>query len=108
MEAKPKGHTLTGVETQSGKYLDGLPKFNPALARPASEPKISQRDFGPVLESQLGTNFGDVLTFLETWRFDGGGEGEGVYDIRQRMEHLDEDLSCRTVADRLASFGAPC
>jgi type I restriction enzyme, R subunit len=23
--AKPKGHTLTGVETQSGKYLDGLP-----------------------------------------------------------------------------------
>ena len=28
VEAKPKGHTLTGVETQSGKYLDGLP---PAL-----------------------------------------------------------------------------
>src|SRR5438045_904247 len=25
IEAKPKGHTLTGVETQSSKYLDGLP-----------------------------------------------------------------------------------
>jgi type I restriction enzyme R subunit len=25
VEAKPEGHTLTGVETQSGKYLDGLP-----------------------------------------------------------------------------------
>jgi type I restriction enzyme, R subunit len=25
VEAKPKGHTLTGVETQPGKYLDGLP-----------------------------------------------------------------------------------
>jgi type I restriction enzyme, R subunit len=25
VEAKPKGHTLTGVETQSGKYLEGLP-----------------------------------------------------------------------------------
>jgi len=25
VEAKPKGHTLSGVETQSGKYLDGLP-----------------------------------------------------------------------------------
>ncbi len=25
VEAKPKGHTLTGVETQSGKYLDGHP-----------------------------------------------------------------------------------
>ncbi len=25
VEAKSKGHTLTGVETQSGKYVDGLP-----------------------------------------------------------------------------------
>ena len=25
VEAKPEGHSLTGVETQSGKYLDGLP-----------------------------------------------------------------------------------
>ncbi|HUG71699.1 MAG TPA: type I restriction-modification enzyme R subunit C-terminal domain-containing protein [Pirellulaceae bacterium] len=25
IEAKPEGHTLTGVETQSGKYSDGLP-----------------------------------------------------------------------------------
>jgi type I restriction enzyme, R subunit len=25
IEAKPEGHTLTGVETQSGKYKDGLP-----------------------------------------------------------------------------------
>src|SRR5579872_599173 len=25
VEAKPAGHTLTGVETQTGKYLDGLP-----------------------------------------------------------------------------------
>jgi type I restriction enzyme, R subunit len=29
VEAKPKGHTLTGVETQSGKYLDGLPEKLP-------------------------------------------------------------------------------
>jgi type I restriction enzyme R subunit len=29
IEAKPKGHTLSGVETQSGKYLDGLPKGLP-------------------------------------------------------------------------------
>jgi type I restriction enzyme R subunit len=25
VEAKPVGHTLTGVETQSGKYAEGLP-----------------------------------------------------------------------------------
>jgi len=26
VEAKPEGHTLTGVETQSAKYTEGLPK----------------------------------------------------------------------------------
>jgi len=25
VEAKPEGHTLTGVETQSSKYVEGLP-----------------------------------------------------------------------------------
>src|SRR3954468_25060728 len=34
VEAKPKGHTLTGVETQSGKYLDGLPKTLPSYRLP--------------------------------------------------------------------------
>jgi len=30
IEAKPEGHTLTGVEIQSAKYLEGLPKGFPA------------------------------------------------------------------------------
>jgi len=34
VEAKPKGHTLTGVETQSGKYLDGLPTGLPNYRLP--------------------------------------------------------------------------
>jgi type I restriction enzyme R subunit len=34
VEAKPVGHTLTGVETQSGKYLAGLPKNLPAYRLP--------------------------------------------------------------------------
>jgi type I restriction enzyme, R subunit len=34
VEAKPKGHTLTGVETQSGKYLDGLPEKLPNYRLP--------------------------------------------------------------------------
>jgi type I restriction enzyme R subunit len=34
VEAKPEGHTLTGVETQSGKYLDGLPKNLPHYRLP--------------------------------------------------------------------------
>src|ERR1700709_169957 len=34
VEAKPEGHTLTGVETQSGKYKDGLPKNLPHFRLP--------------------------------------------------------------------------
>ncbi len=34
VEAKPEGHTLTGVETQSGKYLDGLSDRLPAHRLP--------------------------------------------------------------------------
>jgi hypothetical protein len=34
VEAKPIGHTLTGVETQSGKYLDGLPAGLPNYRLP--------------------------------------------------------------------------
>jgi type I restriction enzyme R subunit len=34
VEAKPEGHTLTGVETQSGKYLIGLPTGLPHYRLP--------------------------------------------------------------------------
>jgi type I restriction enzyme, R subunit len=34
VEAKPEGFTLTGVETQSDKYLKGLPPTLPAYRRP--------------------------------------------------------------------------
>ena len=34
VEAKPEGHTLKGVETQSGKYLEGLPKTLPHYRLP--------------------------------------------------------------------------
>ena len=34
VEAKPEGHTLTGVESQSGKYGDGLPDTLPDYVRP--------------------------------------------------------------------------
>ena len=34
VEAKPEGHTLTGVESQSGKYGDGLPESLPYYVRP--------------------------------------------------------------------------
>jgi type I restriction enzyme, R subunit len=34
IEAKPEGHTLTGVETQSTKYTDGLPPDLPCCRKP--------------------------------------------------------------------------
>ncbi len=34
VEAKPAGHTLTGVEIQSDKYRKGLPDSLPAWSRP--------------------------------------------------------------------------
>ena len=34
VEAKPAGHTLTGVESQSGKYSDGLPDTLPTHSKP--------------------------------------------------------------------------
>src|ERR1700692_3911797 len=34
IEAKPEGHNLTGVETQSAKYLDGLPNNLPNFRLP--------------------------------------------------------------------------
>jgi type I restriction enzyme, R subunit len=34
VEAKPEGHTLTGVETQSAKYTEGLPPTLPAHRLP--------------------------------------------------------------------------
>jgi quinoprotein glucose dehydrogenase len=40
----------------------------------------------------------------ETWRFDGGGPGWGVYDIRHMYERLDDDLSSKTVEQRMANL----
>jgi glucose/arabinose dehydrogenase/mono/diheme cytochrome c family protein len=48
--------------TMDAAYLASLPKFDPALAK-AGEVAPTQRDFGPVLESQLGSKISDALTF---------------------------------------------
>jgi glucose/arabinose dehydrogenase len=44
-------------------YLDSLPKFDPSLAKAQAGSRARQSDYGPVLESQLGTNIVDALTF---------------------------------------------
>src|ERR1700681_876605 len=47
IEAKPKGHTLTGVETQSGKYLVGLP---PGLPNHRLPPPFAYESTGEVTQ----------------------------------------------------------
>ncbi len=50
---------------ESGSSLSGFAsRFDPGLAMlSAAATKVRQCDFGPVLESQLGTNCSDALTF---------------------------------------------
>ncbi|MEZ6063684.1 MAG: hypothetical protein R3C19_25325 [Planctomycetaceae bacterium] len=38
IEAKPEGHSLTGVEIQSAKYTSGLPKTVPHYSLPLPSP----------------------------------------------------------------------
>ena len=40
----------------------------------------------------------------ETFRFDGGGAGMGVYDIRQMYDRLDTDLASKTVEQRMEAL----
>jgi type I restriction enzyme R subunit len=57
VQAKPKGHTLSGVETQSGKSLDGLPRALPNDRLPlpfASESTGEVTQFTTTLEPHAG------------------------------------------------------
>src|SRR5581483_6403717 len=44
------------------RYLDSLPRFDPGVARAMDARKLPSCDFGPALESALGTNVADALT----------------------------------------------
>jgi type I restriction enzyme R subunit len=64
VEAKPVGHTLTGVETQSGKYLDGLPPMLPSYRVPlpfAYETTGDATQFTNILEQNARSR--PVFTF---------------------------------------------
>jgi hypothetical protein len=58
----------------------------------------------PQLQNPVSLHIDDKNRFwvCETFRFDGGGEGDGVYDIRHRYHLLDDDLASKTVEQRLA------
>jgi type I restriction enzyme R subunit len=83
VEAKPKGHTLTGVETQSGKYLDGLPAVLPNHRLPL-----------PFAYESTG----DATQFTSTLEPD--ARSRGVFAFHQpeeliRLAKLDQQLRTR-------------
>src|SRR5690349_3299211 len=50
VEAKPEGHTLTGVETQSAKYTTGLPAGLPTWAAPGKPIPFAYEATGAVTQ----------------------------------------------------------
>ncbi len=50
VEAKPEGHTLTGVETQSSKYTGGLPKDLPSWVGPGKPLPFAYESTGVVTQ----------------------------------------------------------
>src|SRR4051812_19409672 len=99
------------VRAQTKPAPATAPAFDEALKaaegfKTAAGLKISVFAAEPQLENAVAlcTDEKSRWWVVETWRFNGGGEGEGVYDIRNMMAHLDEDLACRTVDDRMQAI----
>jgi len=54
VEAKPEGHTLTGVETQSAKYMNGLAPGIPSWAAPGKPIPFAYESTGVVTQFTNG------------------------------------------------------
>ena len=83
-----------------------LPEAERAIKRfkPASGLKMTVFAAEPQLQNPVAMWIDEKNRFwiCETFRFDGGGDGNGVYDIRHRYHQLDDDLASKTVEQRLA------
>src|SRR5205085_8210748 len=68
--------------------------------------KLSVFAAEPQLANPVALSIDDKGRFwvCETFRFDGGGPGNGVYDIRHMYDRLDDDLSSKTVEQRQATL----
>ena len=95
IEAKPKGHTLTGVELQSAKYTSGLPASLPHYLRPlpfAYEATGEVTRFTSSLDPHPRSR--EVFTFHrpeELLRL----VKLGTHQLRTRLEHMPELVTTR-------------
>jgi quinoprotein glucose dehydrogenase len=97
--------------TQQILHPDYAPAFEEATKaiagfKPASGLKVEVFAAEPQLQNPVALSMDDRgrAWVVETFRFDGGGEGNGVYDIRHRYHLLDEDLASKTVEQRLETI----
>src|SRR5688572_32474462 len=108
--AVPGGHppgTPTSVDPTTQRAIlnqDYPPAFAEAEKaidryKVASGLKMSVFAAEPQLANPVALHIDEKNRFwvVETFRFDGGGEGWGVYDIRHFYDKLDDDLASKTV-----------
>ena len=96
------------ADEEFGKDDSGIPKLQPAsdageraIAKmtPAKGLKVELFAAEPMLANPVALNFDNLgrCYLVETWRLD-----HGVIDMRQHQDWLDDDLSSKTVEDRIA------
>src|SRR5687767_8381166 len=71
--------------------------------KPANGLKMTVFAAEPQLQNPVAMYVDEKNRFwvVETFRFDAGSKGNGVYDIRHRYHQLDDDLASKTVEQRL-------
>ncbi len=97
--------------TQQVLHPDMPPAFDDATKAMAQYKipdglKMSVFAAEPQLQNPVQFSIDDQGKFwvCETFRFDGGGAGMGVYDIRQMYDRLDTDLASKTVEQRMEAL----
>ena len=106
VEAKPEGHTLTGVEVQSEKYGTGLPEGLPAPVRPLPflfestgvETRFTNR-LDPEPRSREVFHFHQPETFVD-W-LTGTGASSGLEGLKRAAEAKESYIAPSTLRTRL-------
>jgi quinoprotein glucose dehydrogenase len=110
----PIAHTRAGDDPRAASGASGAKLYSPQIAPASEEARLAMRSFHvqsgltvelfaaePLLANPVAFCVDEQGAFYvaETFR-----HGAGVTDTRSHMNWLDDDLACRTVADRVAMY----